>query len=1647
MPLAALDGIRGWLVLEMAVSSEDDRRLIKAATRNRLAYSEIRQALLGLFEERLQGKGSGKVPGHGGLRSNGSQRAYYQDFETEETYDQNAEHYGFYSEEPYGQDYIAENDEEWQGEENYEAEEWENEEEMDEELLRLHQEQEEHEKNKMELEALLGETDRNLIEARKAVAAGQKDRGWTGTVQQRQPRSTTTYPWKGNPKGRGKGKPQHLGKARTQEGNWVQGGKGKTKFTYGNNYSKGKGKHTKGKGYGSNYSMGMMEVEEEFDDQGMYPLMMAATPASREPCKQSRLPPHQSLVDTGATATAGGKQAVQDLCKALVSSRPNLEVTVFETARPWFRFGNGKWGRALYKVTLKDPFTEVSMSIYALPAVDVPVLTGMKELQHLNCVINCTTGLYDMAELPLKEEIRKAVREVVQEEIQQEYQLIKTPKSKAKSGYVKPNDLAKNATSSATPPEAVAIHSEDDDDRWNLPELQHFIKQYQKEFGPLYFTQIDGCQHGMKSPDGQFIQKSWLVMNNDPEFHDRCGRKCDQSHTHRPGGMIGMGSKAVSETAFYPKSMVEGIARLWKSQWQRNIKASPKEVYKAIMAIDNDMELERKEDRTGQERKRTKGESELQAVPKEEIEQTKAMLHRLHRAAGHPNNRSLARLCQDRGLPPWVTQLALEMKCQACLETKKGAQMTLPSSIESRSRPWQMIGLDTFELYFPKLKTKARYLLMTCLTMRFTSVHLLWQGDAAATGTESGQKLIHAFVEGWLLHRPRPEWVMVDAQTSLAKGDFAAFCQSIGIGVTAVPGEAHWQHGSTESMVKALKNTMKKVRSEHSRLSPKLVALLASSAQNHGDRVRGYSPVQWAYGLEPGAWHLEHDPLEVNTNNGMNTAEFWNHDLKENLILEKKNKQSLRMNGMGLQKDRVQVPDHDQDREKIPSATTILPGGRCEFTVRPGGRKRKVQNYNLDDEEGKETMTMQALSEETGMDIYQLFDIKNDNMPHDYTIYMTQEKFCGALRPVTIEQESQRKITDRLSPAETTQARALTMKAQWRAIQTAPQFCARIGLLASSLKDPTIKELKEANAIMRELRKTSKEDLVMHSFNACRKRKLKWNDLIAVHFADAGLNNRPCGGATGGHVSCLSDPSVLTGAESKMSMIDWRSWKLDRPSKGSNGAEGQAIYEGEDRGWRLRLFWALLNGEKLTRQNSNLLASMTESLLVMDSRGCDLNLADSLTKATYESFKIMALYHTKKTWAVRFNQEFVSNHMFVGIQDFMAENFYTPAFDNYAVITVIFGIAGLDTSGINVYDPGAFIGTPIFDDSFDLTTSEAQTGMLDICSKLRTITCDLEGCDNSGYDTFVMQTTERTVSCFLEDFQQWLGGPLPTGANFTTQLQAFRSAADKGAALIGTYRNALRSEDIGFIDGELKYVALHFRSVMKKRLPFSIGISIENGLLKLGDCLSGALPSSLKSMKFHGNGEFQRYDMGEELINGLFSGIAIAMPISFLVLLSSTQNVVVAIYAVLSVGAIVLCVLGFCKSAMDWDLGVGEAIAGVIVIGYSVDYVVHLAHMYSEGMHFGHQTRDERAKFAIRNMGSTIFAGAITTMLAGATMFVCWFYFFIKMALLICVTIMYSFLFSLVFFMSLLWTAGQPHCTPWIEWNVHAKGPRSVGRP
>mmetsp|Transcript_66997 Transcript_66997/g.122198 ORF Transcript_66997/g.122198 Transcript_66997/m.122198 type:complete len:1175 (+) Transcript_66997:60-3584(+) len=385
------------------------------------------------------------------------------------------------------------------------------------------------------------------------------------------------------------------------------------------------------------------------------------------------------------------------------------------------------------------------------------------------------------------------------------------------------------------------------------------------------------------------------------------------------------------------------------------------------------------------------------------------------------------------------------------------------------------------------------------------------------------------------------------------------------------------------------------------------------------------------------------------------------------------------------------------------------------------------------------------------------------------------------------------------------------------------------------------------------------------------------------------------------------------------------------------------------------------------------------------------------------------------------------NHMRNNFAEFMVANYMTADHDRYAPFTLYWGITDMDMDGMDVYDPDNFKGKLVWDSSFDLSTAEAQAHLLETCNLMKTHDCDLEGC-KANYKKLMLRTSEKSYSCFLEDFNKWLldkyGMTGTTGSDFVSKLRQFRDEVPDheymDEAMRGDYRKYIGITD----EGQLKWVAVQFRSTLTWGEGFGTGTAVRDHVDEFVKSRVAGAPSSMKSMLYHAEGVFMGYDMGEELVNGLYAGCAIAGPLAFLVLIFSTMNIVVAGYAVLAVGSIVMCVLGFCKSSQDWDLGIGEAIAGVIVIGYSVDYVVHLSHMYCESGDQGAHTRAQKCEFAIRNMGSTVFAGAITTALSACFMFLCFFTFFIKMALLIVMTIFFSFIFSLGFFMSALWIVG-----------------------
>ena len=152
-----------------------------------------------------------------------------------------------------------------------------------------------------------------------------------------------------------------------------------------------------------------------------------------------------------------------------------------------------------------------------------------------------------------------------------------------------------------------------------------------------------------------------------------------------------------------------------------------------------------------------------------------------------------------------------------------------------------------------------------------------------------------------------------------------------------------------------------------------------------------------------------------------------------------------------------------------------------------------------------------------------------------FSIHVSQEDFCNSLSPVAIQSDGSRSDKDPITPSETSQAWALLMKAQRRSLQGAPQYAARIGIASSTLSDGKLADLREANSIIRDMRKTAKEDLAFRNLNFGRTKRLKYTNFVFLHWGDAGHNNRPTGSSTGGFVSGISSPEI--GNETPVTLI------------------------------------------------------------------------------------------------------------------------------------------------------------------------------------------------------------------------------------------------------------------------------------------------------------------------------------------------------------------------------------------------------------------------------------------------------------------------------------------------------------------------------
>lgn len=208
-------------------------------------------------------------------------------------------------------------------------------------------------------------------------------------------------------------------------------------------------------------------------------------------------------------------------------------------------------------------------------------------------------------------------------------------------------------------------------------------------------------------------------------------------------------------------------------------------------------------------------------------------------------------------------------------------------------------------------------------------------------------------------------------------------------------------------------------------------------------------------------------------------------------------------------------------------------------------------------------------------------------------------------------------------------------------------------------------------------------------------------------------------------------------------------------------------------------------------------------------------------------------------------------------------------------------------------------------------------------------------------------------------------------------------------------------------------------------------------------------------------GMFTVTDLQDNMVRSAISSAALSIVLAFGIILISTRSVLVSSYAIITVILIVACVMGSIV-LMGWELGLLESMCMSILVGMSVDFVVHFAHAWvsdsGSSMEFTkrataettntdlakaekadcarvdpqHSTRRvvlaARTHASLSTVGISVLSAGLTTMVAAVVLFFGMIVFFSKFGTMLALAMSFSLIYSLLFFHALVSWLGPGHC-------------------
>ena len=334
----------------------------------------------------------------------------------------------------------------------------------------------------------------------------------------------------------------------------------------------------------------------------------------------------------------------------------------------------------------------------------------------------------------------------------------------------------------------------------------------------------------------------------------------------------------------------------------------------------------------------------------------------------------------------------------------------------------------------------------------------------------------------------------------------------------------------------------------------------------------------------------------------------------------------------------------------------------------------------------------------------------------------------------------------------------------------------------------------------------------------------------------------------------------------------------------------------------------------------------------------------------------------------------------------------------------------IDRTGTDKWDI-TDLGKIQYDDTFDISSVESQQFIYDICEELK-----------SQHNDRIFQP-ETELNCFIYDMINYANTtynmefPLSFSSDPQEQKEQFTEFIATWTA--NDARGKLLKNDamIGYFENEnkLKFIVISWKLKMfrwgqydEKKEEFDFWEE------KMEEWNNNPLSPS---KGFQTSVAWAWMTSEIAFVTSAVQGGLIALPAAFIVLLLSTHNWILSIFAITTIVGILsseVAIMVF----QGWQLGVTESIAVVIMIGFSIDYVVHFACSYIECPYS--IKRDSRLRYSLYTMGISILYGCITTFGAGFFLIFPEMLFFKKFGTLIMCVVVLSLVYASGFFMALL---------------------------